>query len=165
MSIAPGAGRFPDRLKAALKRAGLNQDGFAEKLGAGQSTVNAWLRGRSLPEGKYLVQMPRMLGVSGHWLLTGEPPETVSGQGGELAVAAVKEELRRRVLEAVEAALAAPSTSGGSTESELGASVETPAKELDELARLELEATLGFPPAHPRPGATPRKRRRASGPE
>ena len=70
---------FGGRLCIALHRKGLSQRALAEALGgeeraASGSAVNAWFVHGKLPEGKYMLKLPGLLGVSGHWLLTGEGP-------------------------------------------------------------------------------------------
>lgn len=72
---------FGGRLKLALERAGHDQRWLANTLGVREGTVSAWVSGPTLPEGKVMVKLPELLGVSGHWLLTGEGPEQVVEPG------------------------------------------------------------------------------------
>ncbi len=65
---------FTARLRRALKRAGITQALLAKRLGIDRSAVCNWLGGRSIPKGEYLLQMPDILNVDGHWLLTGRGP-------------------------------------------------------------------------------------------
>ena len=65
---------------------GLSQKALADVIGGDQPTVQRWLvDGGSLPAGKYLVQLPGALKVSGHWLLTGKGP-MAPPTAGETAV-------------------------------------------------------------------------------
>ena len=77
MSIGDRKAELGDRIQEAMEEAGMNQDSLADAVGAGQSTVNAWLKGRTFPSGQYLIQMPGLFNVSGHWLLTGHQPKRV----------------------------------------------------------------------------------------
>ncbi len=99
---------FGTRLKGLLQRRGFTQETFAEAVGVSQSAVSDWVRDEKLPEGKFLVQFPGLLEVSGHWLLTGTGPEALPGapQASDMAFAAAMEDIRRKVLAAVESALA-----------------------------------------------------------
>ena len=63
---------FAERLTIAMKRAGMNKTQLARALEARNATVTAWLKHGAIPTGDYLMQMPGVLGVDGHWLLTGE---------------------------------------------------------------------------------------------
>jgi transcriptional regulator with XRE-family HTH domain len=63
---------FAARLAAALGRAGQTQTWLARQLDVRNATVSAWVRGDSIPEGQYLLRLPGLLDVDGHWLLTGE---------------------------------------------------------------------------------------------
>lgn len=57
-----------------MSEAGFDQTRLAEAVGTTQQTVSAWLAKGILPEGKAMVRLPGVLGVSGHWLLTNEGP-------------------------------------------------------------------------------------------
>jgi transcriptional regulator with XRE-family HTH domain len=63
---------FGERLTHARKRADLTQEQLGEAVEASRNTVGSWERDETLPDGKSMIQIPRVLGVSGHWLLTGE---------------------------------------------------------------------------------------------
>lgn len=93
-----------------MERSGLTQDEAADRIGVDQTTLQRWLKGTRLPAAPQIEKVCRAFGVSGHFLLTGEGPEYAPGKGSgsELAIGAVKEDLRRKVLSAVEAALADP---------------------------------------------------------
>ena len=62
---------FPRRLSLAAKRAGLSQAALATIVDVSPSTVSDWYAGRYLPRAEVLMQLPEVLDVSGHWLLTG----------------------------------------------------------------------------------------------
>jgi transcriptional regulator with XRE-family HTH domain len=84
--------RFPvsiDREVAAFKRRLIRlcadrewkQKELAGAVGASQQSVSPWLDPAKpdIPKGRLMLALPKALGVSGHWLLTGEPPETPPG--------------------------------------------------------------------------------------
>ena len=59
-----------------------NQKLFAERIGKGQGTVQPWLvdGGRQTsPDAEVLAEIVGVLGISGHWLLTGEGPKEAPG--------------------------------------------------------------------------------------
>lgn len=61
-----------DRIALARKRAGLSQGKLATAVGAGDAgTVSDWENDKSLPEGRFLLKLPEVLGVSADWLLLG----------------------------------------------------------------------------------------------
>lgn len=63
-----------DRLATALsQRPGLTQAGLATACGITRASVNAWVHGKTDSiDGKYLTTAATYLGVSAHWLSTGE---------------------------------------------------------------------------------------------
>ena len=65
-----------ERIALARKRAGLSQEALAELVGAGgeasgRSTVSNWETGKFIPDGRFLLKLPDVLGVSADWLLLG----------------------------------------------------------------------------------------------
>lgn len=61
------------RIRWARERAGLTQSELAEKVGvAAGSRVSEWENDRRQPSAPVLMALPGELGISGHWLLTGE---------------------------------------------------------------------------------------------
>jgi transcriptional regulator with XRE-family HTH domain len=73
------------RLGVARQRAGMTQGVLAKALGLGAgSRISDWEAGRTAPTAATMVQIPNVLGVSGHWLLTGSGPMAV-GQGNDEA--------------------------------------------------------------------------------
>lgn len=65
-----------DRINAALSGGkGLTQAGLARACGISRASVNAWVNGKTDSiDGKYLTTAAAYLGVSAHWLSTGEGP-------------------------------------------------------------------------------------------
>lgn len=74
---------FRARLREALERRGMSQTELARQLGVRVATVNEWLNRETMPSGAIMLQLPRVLTVDGHWLLTGErrTPEFADGPG------------------------------------------------------------------------------------
>ena len=72
---------FGERLTLARRRAGIgSQEKLGKLVGKGRSAVNDWETDKTLPEGTVMVKLPSVLGVSGHWLLTGDGPMTISAE-------------------------------------------------------------------------------------
>lgn len=72
-----------DRIRAALANGSdLSQSGLAKACGISRASVNAWVNGKTDSiDGKYLTTAASYLGVSAHWLSTGEGP-MLPGAGG-----------------------------------------------------------------------------------
>jgi PAS domain S-box-containing protein len=74
---------FRDRLKQAVEACSLEKQEIAKRVGLRRpGTLSAWLGDGpdfAIPRGQQLLRLPDILGVSGHWLLTGEGPM----RGGE----------------------------------------------------------------------------------
>ena len=70
--------KFRDRLKEAVRCAGLNQREFAERMNVRESTVSNWIRGEREPGLEDLLLMTVELRVSADWLLgvSKSPPPT-----------------------------------------------------------------------------------------
>lgn len=62
------------RLHDSLLRSGKGQNEVAREVGASNSVASEWFSKDSdvLPGGKFLMRLPQVLGVNGHWLITGE---------------------------------------------------------------------------------------------
>lgn len=84
MANQPGDGdrrrEFTARLLEAFEESGLAQNELARRLTAlglkaSGGTVNGWVKRGAIPSGEYLIVLPDLLGVSGHWLLTGLGPK------------------------------------------------------------------------------------------
>lgn len=76
---------FRARLREALRRKGMTQTQLARTLGVRDATVSDWFNRDTMPGGSVLLQLPEILGVDGHWLLTGASGRTV-GEAGESGV-------------------------------------------------------------------------------
>lgn len=63
---------FGDRVYAAREAIGLDQAGFARKLGVKLKTVRAWEEDLAEPRANKLQMMAGLMNVSVMWLLTGE---------------------------------------------------------------------------------------------
>lgn len=98
------AAGLQSRLYMLLKHFDLNQLGLAKKIELGQSNISAWLDDRrSVPTSVALYRLCSRLGISGHWLLTGEgsidlPNRTMSpsaaySRGARAAVTEVEQAL------------------------------------------------------------------------
>lgn len=62
-----------ERIALARKRAKLGQGQLGDALGgASRSRVSEWEGDKAVPEGRYLLKLPGVLRVNGHWLLTGD---------------------------------------------------------------------------------------------
>ena len=74
---------FRDRLKQAVEACPLEKREIAKRVGLSRpGTLSTWLADGpdfAIPRGQQLLRLPGVLGVSGHWLLTGEGPM----RGGE----------------------------------------------------------------------------------
>lgn len=94
---------LPGRLERALVLRGWTLKQLAEAIKVDTGAVSRWLAGDRVPGGEWLMKLPGALRVSGHWLLTGEPPEeppqvpatyqTGYGAGWAACAAAVTEAL------------------------------------------------------------------------
>lgn len=79
-----------DRIRAALANGSdLSQSGLAKACGISRASVNAWVNGKTDSiDGKYLTTAAYYLGVSAHWLSTGEGPMLPGSRGPSLAISA-----------------------------------------------------------------------------
>lgn len=68
----PDVSTFGDRLAAARDAAGLDQRGFAVRLGVKPSTVQKWEDDLAEPRANRLSMMAGLLGVSMTWLINGQ---------------------------------------------------------------------------------------------
>lgn len=66
--------RFFVRLTLAKTFCGLTNAEIARRTRSSESSVGSWFdpRTKALPDGIKMLQLPYALGVSGHWLMTGE---------------------------------------------------------------------------------------------
>ena len=74
---------FRHRLRQAVEACSLEKQEIARRVGLRRpGTLSAWIGDGpdfAIPRGQQLLRLPGILGVSGHWLLTGEGPM----RGGE----------------------------------------------------------------------------------
>ena len=69
-----------DRIKLAAAKKLVSQAGLARVCGISRASVNAWFNGTTQSiDGKYLTTAAEFLGVSPHWLATGEGQMQVAG--------------------------------------------------------------------------------------
>ena len=66
---------FTERMSFLMSRAEVTQKELAEQIGAGQSTISAWVNGRSVPPADLAVQIAKILGTSVEYLLEGSEDE------------------------------------------------------------------------------------------
>lgn len=78
-----------DRINAALAaKKGLTQAGLARACGISRASVNAWVNGKTDSiDGKFLTTAASYLGVSAHWLSTGEGPMRPGDPGRQPSLA------------------------------------------------------------------------------
>lgn len=60
------------RISLALHRIDMTQTKLAEEVGTAHARVNTWINQGVMPEGRFLVLLPKILQCDAHWLLTGE---------------------------------------------------------------------------------------------
>jgi transcriptional regulator with XRE-family HTH domain len=61
----------------------MTQTQLARQLGVRDATVSDWFNRGTMPSGSVMLRLPDVLGVDGHWLLTGKPsPGNGSGVRG-----------------------------------------------------------------------------------
>src|SRR5438270_636065 len=63
-----------DRIKAAIKLAGLTQSELAKRLSISQAAVSAWSKGTKMPTPENIEAMAAALSASPQWLAYGEGP-------------------------------------------------------------------------------------------
>jgi transcriptional regulator with XRE-family HTH domain len=91
MTNSPAEGNVPqfdmaDRLRKALRQAGLSVQDMAEYLGVSRNSVGNWINGRTAPTKPALMLWAMRTGVPFEWLQTGESPHR-GGPGEGLAEA------------------------------------------------------------------------------
>jgi transcriptional regulator with XRE-family HTH domain len=60
----------------------MSQADLARELGVGMATVSEWFTRGRVPNGDVMLRIPGALGISGHWLLTGEGPRDLAHPDG-----------------------------------------------------------------------------------
>ena len=85
----------------------LTQSGMARACGISRASVNAWVSGKTESiDGKYLTTAATYLGVSPHWLATGEGAMQADAGSAPVATAPSQPPALSQALEVVVAALA-----------------------------------------------------------
>lgn len=97
---------FRGRLRSALSGRGMTQTELARRLSVRDATVSDWFNRGTMPGGAVMLRLPELLGVDGHWLLTGKHRRAARG-GSRAGVETpdVPEEMRAQVVGHLEAAL------------------------------------------------------------
>lgn len=72
---------FAGRFREAVAASGLTHERLAEILDVREATISEWANGRRSPRLEHLERLPAVLGVSGHWLLTGQGERSYVGEG------------------------------------------------------------------------------------
>ena len=70
---------FPERLKKARERRGLNQTELGNILGVSPQTVQLWEAGKTMPRHKRIDTLAKQLGVRSQWLIFGQGSMSESG--------------------------------------------------------------------------------------
>ena len=63
---------FGERMRAARKKAGMNQSELAKFLHVSQNAISKWENGHTMPNAHHIYLMTKALGVSAGWLIAGE---------------------------------------------------------------------------------------------
>lgn len=65
----------------------MNQSELARLIRTHQTNVSDWLNPKylTMPDAIFLFRLPRALRCNGHWLMTGQGPETPPGAGPDAA--------------------------------------------------------------------------------
>lgn len=97
------------RIALAFRLSGRVQSDVARELGVDGSRVSRWFnpddRQGEVPGPDYLPLLPELLGVDGHWLLTGDGPMTRHEPRARRLAADSVERARRVALDRIERAL------------------------------------------------------------
>jgi transcriptional regulator with XRE-family HTH domain len=97
---------FRSRLRTALSGRGMTQSELARRLSVRDATVSDWFNRGTMPGGTVMLRLPELLGVDGHWLLTGKHRRAPRGSrtSGDLAQD-LPEDVRGQAVGHLEAAL------------------------------------------------------------
>jgi transcriptional regulator with XRE-family HTH domain len=88
------------RLREGMKGRSMSQTMLARQLGVRDATVSDWFNRGTMPSGSVMLRLPDVLGVDGHWLLTGKP-----SPGNSKGPRALGEEERAQVATLMDIAL------------------------------------------------------------
>ena len=64
--------KISERVKIARKKKGLTQGELAEKTGVTQGFLSHIEKDKNQPTAEFIIRLTHILGISAHWLLTGE---------------------------------------------------------------------------------------------
>ena len=64
------------RLRDARIAHGFDQAKLSAKIDVASRTLQRWEKGEQVPDSLYLMRLSKALGVTNHWLLTGETEQT-----------------------------------------------------------------------------------------
>lgn len=67
--------KLQEKILYCRKKAGLSQEGLAERMGVSRQAVSKWETGEALPETGKLALLAKTFGVTTDWLLSEEEPE------------------------------------------------------------------------------------------
>jgi transcriptional regulator with XRE-family HTH domain len=140
---------FCTRLREAMQGRGLTQTQLARHLDVRDATVSDWFNRGTMPSGSVMLRLPEVLGVDGHWLLTGNP-----SPGNGPGVRGLSEEERAQVSTLLEIALRIVRGDGDGRSADEGTYLRV--REAAAGERLALEAIESH-----RSRAVPRGRRRS----
>lgn len=76
-----GRSEINERLMAVVKQKGLTQADLVRASGATSPTVTDWFNRGAVPDAERLARIAKAIGVNGHWLLTGQGPKALPGEG------------------------------------------------------------------------------------
>jgi transcriptional regulator with XRE-family HTH domain len=140
---------FCTRLREAMQGRGLTQTQLARHLDVRDATVSDWFNRGTMPSGSVMLRLPEVLGVDGHWLLTGNP-----SPGNGPGVRGLSEEERAQVATLLEIALRIVRADGDGRSADEGTYLRV--REAAAGERLALEAIESH-----RTRSVPRQRRRS----
>lgn len=63
---------FGERMRAARKKAGMNQSELAKFLHASQNAISKWENGHTMPNAYHIYLMAKELNIGVGWLVTGK---------------------------------------------------------------------------------------------
>ena len=69
-----------ERIQYFRKRAGLSQEGLAERLGVSRQAVSKWETDEALPDAERIISLAVVLGVTTDALLGREEPQSPAGE-------------------------------------------------------------------------------------
>lgn len=79
-----------ERIMLARKRAGMRQEDVADALGTDRTRISEWERDEAVPESRYLLRLPEILGVSADVLFYGRLSSGVPTPPAEAVAALIQ---------------------------------------------------------------------------